>query len=208
MLAERHEGRSQHFVVMSSRAGRWRRCRPALRQIEKHVRHGARVVQRVDSGRREAHHRPCRAGFGDVVEPGLERRMVGKNQIGQAAGFVDEAAETHDVGNFRDGFADLRCRAGRKRPDWRCTASAASDSLWSGRLSAAKLSCGLLAGARAFPRGGCGMKPSSAPVVRVDQGRQRIHGERVEQAVGLGQGRSADDGGGRARSARSSWPSA
>ena len=36
--------------------------------------------------------------------------MVGQNQIGLHAGFVDEAAETDDIGNFAK--ASRTCRAG------------------------------------------------------------------------------------------------
>ena len=48
---------------------------------------------------------------GYAVEPGLERRVVGQNQISLGAGFVDEAAEADDVRNFGEGLA-YRARAG------------------------------------------------------------------------------------------------
>ncbi len=48
--------------------------------------------------------------FGNIVNPGFERRVIGKNQVGESAGLVDEAAEADDIRNLREGFAELKTR--------------------------------------------------------------------------------------------------
>ena len=87
-----------------------------MRQAKQHVGHGARVVQRQNGGRREAGHRLRGARLGHAVEPGLERCVVGQDQVGLGAGLVDEAAEADDVGNLGDGLADVQSgRRGENR---------------------------------------------------------------------------------------------
>ena len=77
-----------------------------MRQAKQHIGHRTRVVQGQNGGRREAGHRLQRARLGHAVEPGLERRVVGQDQVGLGAGFVDEVAEADDVRNFGEGLAD------------------------------------------------------------------------------------------------------
>ena len=57
-----------------------------------------------NSGRREAGHGLQRAGLGHAVEPGLERRVVGQDQVCLGASLVDEAPEADDVRNFGEGL--------------------------------------------------------------------------------------------------------
>ena len=56
-----------------------------------------------------------RARLGHAVEPGLERRVVGQDQVGLGAGLVNEAAEADDVGNFGEGFADCAAPGGAEK---------------------------------------------------------------------------------------------
>ena len=161
------------------------------RDLEQHVRRRARLVERLH--RRAGHARDGRdrARFGRGVDPRLEERVIGQNQIGQHARLVEEAAEAGDERHLLERLADLprRRRAEHRiravdeqhlRGDDRPPMSAAAFERLRGRAATA---------APALRREEHAARLPDAAEQRV----QRVDRERREQAVGVRQRRAADD---------------
>ncbi len=113
---ERNKRGAQHGVVRWPGQSLGDFAAKLVRQAKQHIGHRTRVVQGQNGGRRETGHRLQRARLGHAVEPGLERSVVGQDQVGLGAGLVNEAAEADDVWNFGEGLADAQAwRRGENR---------------------------------------------------------------------------------------------
>ena len=102
---KRRERRAKHLLERLPR--QVHRLRQPPPDLEQHVRHRARLVQRPHDRGATLTTGTQRPRFRHGIDPRLEERVIGKNQIRQRARLVEEAAEAGDERHLREGLANL-----------------------------------------------------------------------------------------------------
>ncbi len=132
-----------------------------------------------------------------AVEPALERSVVGQDQVSLGAGLVNKVAEADDGRNLCQGLTDAQAWRGGEN------GIGLIEQQHLGRLRQRRLRKRAQAGEARLRRWRwlqrrCKAKYLPLIAARIHQRFQGIDGQRVEQAVGMGERRAADHGGGRA----------